>query len=72
MVVDEIKALITPFYDKQDVFLNATKVFFNLDSSNEVSSWGIVVYDFASGYTDTITYTFKDIGTTTLPTLIAD
>lgn len=72
MVVDEIKSYITPFYDKQDAFLTATKIFFNLDDSNAITSWGIVVYDFASGYTDTITYTFKDIGSTTLPSLIAD
>ena len=68
-VLDEIKGMVTPFYDKQDWELNATKIFFNLDSKDEISSWGINVYSWASGYSDTITYTLKDVGTTTLPSL---
>lgn len=66
-VVNEIYLLTAPFIDKYYSYYIANKVFFNLDENNEITSWGMIGYDEYSGYTDTYTYTLKDIGTTVLP-----
>lgn len=66
-VVDEIHRLISPFYDRYEPYYNASKVFFNLDESNKIVSWGWTGRDMYATYEDTITYTIKNVGTTVLP-----
>ena len=65
-VVDDIRRLVTPFYDSQDPYYIASKVFFNL-TDGHITSWGFVGRDMYNGYEDTFTYSFKDVGTTKLP-----
>ena len=67
-VVDEIHRLISPFYDRYEPYYIASKVFFNLDESNKIISWGWTGRDMYATYEDTITYTIKNVGTTVLPT----
>ena len=67
-VVDEIHRLISPFYDRYEPYYNASKVFFNLDESNKIISWGWTGRDMYATYEDTMTYTIKNVGTTVLPT----
>ena len=67
-VVNEIHRLISPFYDRYEPYYNASKVFFNLDESNKIISWGWTGRDMYATYEDTLTYTIKNVGTTVLPT----
>lgn len=66
-VVEEIHRLITPFYDKQDEYYVADKIFFNMNAESEIESWGFHGYSEIEGSSDTFTYTIKDVGTTALP-----
>ena len=59
--------MISPFYDRYEPYYNASKVFFNLDESNKIVSWGWTGRDMYAPYEDTITYTIKNVGTTVLP-----
>lgn len=66
-VVDEISKFIAPFIDRHDPFLIASKIFFDLDTNNEITKFGYVARDYASGYQDTFTYSLINVGSTVLP-----
>lgn len=67
-VVEQIALLTAPFTESRDGYLTPSKVFFNLDSNNQITSWGFKMFDYYSGYADTLTYTISDVGETSLPT----
>lgn len=67
-VVEQITRMVAPFTEKLDEYMTPNKLSFNLDSSNEITSWSFKMFDYYSGYGDTITYTLKDVGTTVIPT----
>lgn len=66
-VVDAIHRYISPFYDKQDEYYTADKVFFNMNAEGEIETWGFRAESPIEDSVDTFTFTLKDIGTTVLP-----
>lgn len=69
-VVDAIAHLSAPYTESTDEYLIASQIFFNLDASNEISSWGFKMFDYYSGYGDTITYKISKVGETVIPDIV--
>ena len=68
-VVDGIRKITSPFFDRQDAYYVAKKVFFKLNEENKITSWGTVAFDATGSFEDTFTYSLTNIGTTKLPAL---
>lgn len=67
-VAQEIKNLISPFDVRFDLYYVASKIFFKFNEEmTEITSWGVVARDYLGGYEDTFEFTFKNIGSTSIP-----
>jgi hypothetical protein len=70
--VEGIRRCVSAISESRDYSLVATKIVINLADDGTVSSIVCTAYDSGNEYTDDFTYTFTNIGSTTIPVTTAD